>query len=65
MPIPGNPHPYGPWSSGINFSKPAEELTQNEMAEGRNIRIGVGGEAHIRPAVSTNLAQRAAVSSLL
>ena len=48
MPIPGNPHPYGPWTSGINFSKPAEELTQNEIAEGRNIRIGIGGEAQSR-----------------
>ena len=48
MPIPGNPHPYGPWFGGINFSKPAEELTQNEIAEGRNVRIGIGGEAQSR-----------------
>ena len=48
MPIPGKPHRYGPWFSGVNFSIPPEELQASEMAGGMDIRVGVGGEGRSR-----------------
>ena len=48
MPIPGSPHTYGPWNFGVNYSVPPDELNQQEMSGGQDVRIGKGGEGMSR-----------------
>ena len=44
MAIRGESLQLGPWTGGVNFAVPAEDLTPNDIFDGQNVRIGVGGE---------------------
>ncbi len=45
MPNPTAPHTLGPWHGGVDYSKPSEELTKNQLHDMNNTVIGKAGEA--------------------
>jgi len=44
MAIQGESMQLGPWTGGVNYAIPAEDLQPNDMFDCRNVRVGVGGE---------------------
>ncbi|HCR16991.1 MAG TPA: hypothetical protein DIU35_05865 [Candidatus Latescibacteria bacterium] len=44
MPVHGESVQLGPWTGGVNYAVPAEDLGPNEVFQMENCRIGVGGE---------------------
>ena len=42
------PHNLGPWTGGVNYAMPAEDLGPNEIFDARNCKVGAGGEVYQR-----------------
>ena len=44
MPVAGESLQLGPWTGGVNYAVPAEDLGPNDIFQMENCRVGVGGE---------------------
>ena len=48
MAIRGESVQIGPWSGGVNYAVPAEDLSPGELFSCENVRVGIGGEVSKR-----------------
>lgn len=54
MAIRGESVQLGPWSGGVNYAIPAEDLGPNDLFEMENVRVGRGGECKKRGGTDTH-----------
>ena len=61
MAIRGESVQVGPWTGGVNYAVPAEELGPSELFSMENMRVGIGGEVSKRGGIA--LYNSSAISS--
>ena len=53
MAVRGESVQVGPWTGGVNYAVPAEDLQPNELFSMENMRVGIGGEVFKRGGSAT------------
>ena len=48
MAIRGESNQLGPWTAGVNYAIPAEDMGPDEIFDCENVRVGIGGEVSKR-----------------
>ena len=52
MAVRGESVQVGPWTGGVNYAVPAEDLGPTELFSMENMRVGIGGEVSKRGGIA-------------
>ena len=61
----GDPIQLGPWTGGVRYDKPTEDLEITELASMTNTRIGAAGQVEARPGSASYSSAAAEVGTLV